>query len=74
VRSVEKLVQRQRWKKLFGELFKKRFNGFLVNILGVLQANIWRIKIKHYDTTRTTLHCDIDDTLHSNQFHIAETV
>jgi hypothetical protein len=58
----------------FGELFKERFNGFLVNILGILQADIWRIKNKSYDTTATTLLCDIDDVLHLNQFHVAKTV
>jgi hypothetical protein len=71
--AVDELVQDQRWKKSFGEFFKKRINRFFVNILWVLQADIWRIN-KNYDTTTTTLLCDIDDVLHLNQFHVAKTV
>jgi hypothetical protein len=33
MKAVEELVQNKRWKKSFGEFFKKRFNGFFVNIL-----------------------------------------
>jgi hypothetical protein len=72
--AVEELVQNRRWKKSFGEFSKKRFNGFLVNILLSFANDCWRIKLTIYDTTKTTLHSDIDEVRYLNQLHILETV
>jgi hypothetical protein len=51
----EELGQSKRWKRPFGGFFRKRFNGFIVNIWLILQMDNWRIKLKNYDTTTTTL-------------------
>jgi hypothetical protein len=44
VTSVEKLVQRQRWKKSFGELFKEGLTDISLISWQVWQADTWRKK------------------------------
>jgi hypothetical protein len=51
--TVEGLVQNRRWNNSFGEFFKKRFNGFFVNISLSFTNDYWRITLTIYDTTKS---------------------